>query len=158
MNHASGHARFRPASTRARARAVILSVTLLATGTALGSFATSLVERQAAAAEPAPPAVDARGGGLTEEAARAIIDRLRGKLDLSDAQADAVGASIRSRLDTISGIKSELARRIAAEHELLDRDLRRTLTDAQFSAWKQVLDEVRANRRRRIGARTDREG
>ena len=144
---------------RGRTHAVILSVTLVAIGTALGSFATSLLERRAAAAEPAGQATQSRGGSpLTDEAARAILDRLRSRLDLSDRQTEAVDAAIRSRLEAINGIKSELVRRVASEHDALDRELRRTLSEEQFSEWRQVLDEVRANRRRRGIARTERDG
>ena len=144
---------------RGRTHAVILSVTLVAIGTALGSFATSLLERRAVAAEPASQATQSRGGSpLTDEAARAILDRLRSRLDLSDRQTEAVDAAIRSRLEAINGIKSELVRRVASEHDALDRELRRTLSEEQFSEWRQVLDEVRANRRRRGIARTERDG
>jgi uncharacterized NAD(P)/FAD-binding protein YdhS len=69
-----------------------------------------------------------------------------------------VDAAIRSRLEAINGIKSELVRRVASEHDALDRELRRTLSEEQFSEWRQVLDEVRANRRRRGIARTERDG
>ena len=62
------HAR-RAIVARGRTHAVILSVTLVAIGTALGSFATSLLERRAAAAEPAGQATQSRGGSpLTDEA------------------------------------------------------------------------------------------
>jgi hypothetical protein len=156
----NAHTPARLPSTRGRhGRAVALSLVLLAFGCALGSAATSIVERRAsAAAASGSTAESIADPASTDEAGRAIMERLRDRLQLDDEQDAAVGAALRARLESIAAIKSELLRRVAAEHERLDGDLRRTLTDEQFDSWKQVLDEVRSNRRRRAGFRPDRGG
>jgi hypothetical protein len=56
-----------------------------------------------------------------------------------------------ARLDSVAAIRADVARRMAAEHGTLDRELRKALSDEQYAEWRQIVDELRASRRRRGG-------
>ncbi len=125
-------------------RTAVLAAIVLACGCVIGASGAHL----AALAGASSAGVD---GPSTEIAGGAIADRLRDRLRLTDSQREAVQRVLDARLDSVAAIRADVARRMAAEHGTLDRELRKALSDEQYAEWRQIVDELRAARRRRGG-------
>jgi hypothetical protein len=119
-----------------------MTALILASGCIIGASAASMARQS-----PATSAVDAVPTGA--ETSRAIVDRLRSRLSLTDAQVEALRRAFNARVESIASIRADLGRQLAAEQSTLDRELRSTLTPEQYEQWRQVLDDFRNSRRRR---------
>jgi hypothetical protein len=149
MNEAAPERRAVP--VRMLGKTVLLSALILACGCIIGASAASLASHEAELAASAEPfSVDA--------ATSAVTDRLRERLQLSDAQTDAVRRAFQTRLESIAAIRAEVGRRMAGEHGVLDRELRGVLSEDQFAQWQEIREELRANRRRKAGGWLERGG
>ncbi len=125
-------------------RTAAMAGLILVCGGVIGASVASLAQRPA----PAPASAESMP---SVEAAQAITDRLRDRLQLTDAQAEAVRMAFDARAEAVAAIRTEFTGRLAAEHDKLDRELQGILSHDQFAGWQKVLDDFRANRRRRFG-------
>lgn len=133
-------------------RPAILSAVILASGCVIGAASASLAARQSTAFAPADSTRP------VEELGSAIAERMRDRLQLTDAQVDAMRTALEERLRLIAALRAELGQRMAAEQGTLDMEIRGVLTEEQYGKWRQILDEARASRRQRGAGRFGRGG
>jgi Spy/CpxP family protein refolding chaperone len=74
---------------------------------------------------------------------------MRDRLQLTDAQVDAMRKALEERLRLVAALRAELGQRMATEQGTLDMEIRGVLTEEQYGKWRQILDEARASRRQR---------
>ena len=92
---------FAPPAPRLVGRTAAMAALILVCGGVIGASIASLAQRSSSAissSEPMP----------SFEAAQAITDRLRGRLRLTDSQAEAVRKAFDTRAESVAAIRSEL--------------------------------------------------
>ncbi len=114
---------------RKRWRAVLLGLIILICGFAMGSGVTVIVVRKMAHIIHTPG-----------EAPKRITERMRRKLDLTDAQAAKVQAILTEREKALLGIFREIQPRLRKELERTREDVAAVLDSEQAKKWRERFD------------------
>ena len=117
-----------PRSSRSRTRAVVLGLLILLCGMVIGSGLTLKIlwDRVLYASEH------------PGQAPRRITERLQKRLDLTDAQAQAVRAVSTRRYMALESIRREIRPQVEAEFETLRAEVEAVLDEEQGRRWNEM--------------------
>jgi hypothetical protein len=122
-----------PTPKKRRWRVVLLGILILVCGIAIGAGGTAVIMRHMILHAIQHP----------EKAPQRIIDRVRGKLGISDDQAARIKAILSERQKAIQALRRQVQPQIENELNQAREDVAALLNPEQAEKWRRRFDKIR---------------